>query len=235
VVSCGDVPLSWHTEEGTGRTWFCNRARATSDFRGSSKVTICWCCVQRDFKMVSCRSYRYVSSITTHMTRRYLMSSSFSLVGVPHTVTRDDIYEGFFIPKGGSCFLKTSCSPIYVFPGAVVIGNIWWVTLSILIEKLELLSGQFYMTLPAILNQICSNQSDSWIQMEPCSTILSWRRYLGLENGSVLEGTLSMQRCSFQSRLCFRFSTSKERGRVAISFLITPLEAFSRGICLNDS
>jgi hypothetical protein len=89
------------------------------------------------------------------------MSSSFSLVGVPHTVTRDDIYEGFFIPKGVSCFLKTSYSPIYVFPGAVVIGNIWWVTLSILIEKLELLSGQFYMTLPAILNQICSNQSDS--------------------------------------------------------------------------
>jgi len=29
-------------------------------------------------------------------------------IGVPHTVTRDDIYEGFFIPKG-----------------AVVIGNIW--------------------------------------------------------------------------------------------------------------
>jgi len=29
-------------------------------------------------------------------------------VGLPHTVTRDDIYEGFFIPKG-----------------AVVIGNIW--------------------------------------------------------------------------------------------------------------
>jgi len=233
VVSCGDVPLSWHTEEGTGRTWFCNRARATSNFQGSSKVTICWCGVQRDSKMVSYCACRCVSSTTTHMTRRYLssiLSLSFSMVGLPHTVTRDDIYEGFFIPKGGSCCLNIKsapCLPNQLLPGAVVIGNIWWVTLSICIEKLELLSGQFYMTLPAILNQICSNQSDSWIQMEPCSTILSWRRYLGLENGSVLEGTLSMQRCSFQSRLCFQFLISKEGGRVGISFLITHMQAVS--------
>jgi hypothetical protein len=37
------------------------------------------------------------------------MSLSSSLVGIPHAVTKDDVYAGFFIPKGGSCFLNEIC------------------------------------------------------------------------------------------------------------------------------
>jgi len=122
------------------------------------------------------------------------------------------------------------CLPIHVFPGAMVVGNIWWVPSSVLIEKLELSTGQSYRTLPSILNQMCSNRSGFWIQMEPCSTILSWRRCLGSGNGSVLEGTLPMRRCLFLSHLCSQFLTSKEGERVAISFLITQLQALSWGI-----
>jgi hypothetical protein len=31
-----------------------------------------------------------------------------SLPGVPHAAMKDDVYEGFFIPKGESCFLSES-------------------------------------------------------------------------------------------------------------------------------
>src|SRR5712675_1137527 len=53
-----------------------------------------------------------------------------SLAAVPHAVTEDDVYAGFFIPKGGSCFLNKSaqCWPTYIFSGAMVLGNTWWVT-----------------------------------------------------------------------------------------------------------
>jgi len=56
----------------------------------------------------------------------YLMS----LAAIPHAVTEDDVYAGFFIPKGGSCFLNKSaqCWPTYMFSGAMVLGNTWWVT-----------------------------------------------------------------------------------------------------------
>lgn len=85
----------------------------------------------------------------------------------------------------------------------------------------ELLSGQSCMTLPSILNQMSSNQSDSWIPTEHHEVIPSWNRYLGSENGSVLEGTTPIHRCSFKSHLCSLFSTSREGEMVGITFLIT--------------
>src|SRR6266851_7388424 len=45
-------------------------------------------------------TWRYLSSIT---------SSLSSLVGVPHAATKDDIYAGFFIPKGESRFPNEIC------------------------------------------------------------------------------------------------------------------------------
>ncbi len=91
------------------------------------------------------------------------MSSSSSLVGVPHAVTKDDVYGGFFIPKGGSCFLNEICL-MFANTGVPRRGGdrkymVGLLCPSLLMEKLELSTGQFYKTLPAILNRMCSNRS----------------------------------------------------------------------------
>jgi len=56
----------------------------------------------------------------------YLMS----LGAAPHAVTEDDVYAGFFIPKGEFTFPgldePAHCWLMYIFPDAVVIGNTWW-------------------------------------------------------------------------------------------------------------
>ena|SRR5712671_1201167 len=77
--------------------------------------------------MASCYSSWYVSRMAPHF--MYLMS----LAAVPHAVTEDDVYAGFFIPKGESCFLNGSvkCWPMYIFSGAIVLGNTWWVTVTL--------------------------------------------------------------------------------------------------------
>jgi hypothetical protein len=51
-----------------------------------------------------------------------------SLAGVPHATTRDDVYAGFFIPKGEPFFLimhLLDCLLNAYFLGAFVIGNTW--------------------------------------------------------------------------------------------------------------
>jgi cytochrome P450 len=49
-----------------------------------------------------------------------------SLAGVPHASTKDDVYAGFFIPKGEPCRLNKSAWFFpRDFPGAFVIGNAW--------------------------------------------------------------------------------------------------------------
>jgi len=59
--------------------------------------------------MASYRSSWWVSSVASQARYRSSVASiSSSLAGVPHAVTQDDVYAGFFIPKG-----------------ATVIGNIW--------------------------------------------------------------------------------------------------------------
>ena len=58
-------------------------------------------------------------------------SVSSPLAGVPHAAINDDVYEGFFIPKG-EVFLN-ECAPYqhtHIFTGAVVIGNSWWAFIS---------------------------------------------------------------------------------------------------------
>ena len=70
------------------------------------------------------------------------MSSSFALVGVPHSVTRDDIYKGFFIPKGRSCFLNKIC---FMFANPCILrrgGDRKYMVgyLYVLMEKFELFS-----------------------------------------------------------------------------------------------
>ena len=47
------------------------------------------------------------SSVTLHANcRSIVMSIPSSLAGLPHMATQDDVYEGFFIPKGESGFLN---------------------------------------------------------------------------------------------------------------------------------
>ena len=52
-----------------------------------------------------------------------------SSVAVPHAVTQDNVYAGYFIPKGLCCSLIIylySCLPTHTLPGAIVIGNTWY-------------------------------------------------------------------------------------------------------------
>jgi len=51
--------------------------------------------------MASYRSSWWVSSVASQARYRSSVASiSSSLAGVPHAVTQDDVYAGFFIPKG---------------------------------------------------------------------------------------------------------------------------------------
>jgi len=53
--------------------------------------------------MASCRSSWLVSLTATHLKNmKKVVTTASSLVAVPHAVTEDDVYAGFFIPKGES-------------------------------------------------------------------------------------------------------------------------------------
>jgi hypothetical protein len=49
--------------------------------------------------MAPCHSSWFVSLIATHFE---IVTTRFLLVAIPHAVTEDDIYDGYFIPKGES-------------------------------------------------------------------------------------------------------------------------------------
>lgn len=52
----------------------------------------------------------------------------FSAKGVPHMTTNNDVYEGFFIPKG-EFYILGSVSLTHVFTDTIVLANIWYVAL----------------------------------------------------------------------------------------------------------
>ena len=88
--------------------------------------------------MASYRSSWWVSSVASQARYRSSVASiSSSLAGVPHAVTQDDVYAGFFIPKG-EFWLQKKYATIFTyaifFSGATVIGNIWWAMFPILLE-----------------------------------------------------------------------------------------------------
>lgn len=59
-----------------------------------------------------------------------------SLEAVPHATTKDDVYAGFFIPKGEPRFLKEfALCFLTCFSGAVVIGNAWWAMIYLLFRS----------------------------------------------------------------------------------------------------
>jgi len=77
-------------------------------------------------------------------------------LAIPHAATEDNVYRGFFIPKG-----------------ALVIGNSWCDTCRISPSWHQLFLGQSCMTRPITQTQMRSNQNGSSIQMEPCVMIQS--------------------------------------------------------------
>ena len=100
-------------------------------------------------------------------------SLSTSTIGFPHAVTEDDVYNGFFIPKGlyyfpshrnhliDLSFTRRHCSSKYMVS-----------CLSRTLEiQLQLFQGKSCMTLPHIQSQKPSNRNDSSIQMGPCATM----------------------------------------------------------------
>ncbi|KAF8342404.1 cytochrome P450 [Amanita rubescens] len=45
--------------------------------------------------------------------------------GLPHTATADDVYNGFYFPKGKSTSFMKRCSPVTDSAGTMVIPNLW--------------------------------------------------------------------------------------------------------------
>lgn len=55
-------------------------------------------------------------------------------MAIAHASVRDDVYDGYFIPKGSISFIFCSCVPCIVpnipfhcFAGSTVVGNVWCV------------------------------------------------------------------------------------------------------------
>lgn len=71
--------------------------------------------------MEACDPVRYVTVTSDDYPGSINISFSSAL---PHSVTEDNVYEGFFIPKGAP-FFSVACVVTDFQSGAVVIGNTW--------------------------------------------------------------------------------------------------------------
>ena len=71
--------------------------------------------------MEACDPVRYVTVTSDDYPGSINISFSSAL---PHSVTEDNVYEGFFIPKG-ALFFSVACVVTDSQSGAVVIGNTW--------------------------------------------------------------------------------------------------------------
>jgi hypothetical protein len=136
---------------------------------------------------------------------------------MPHAAAEDDIYNGFFIPKGwyshptnlyrcwlicifrcgGNCELMVRYLHYYFLLGS------------------NLFVGRSFTTRSCTQSRMPSNQSDSSTQMEACVRIRYCHRHLDLENGSALGDTWPIPRCLLLLLLCSQFSTSR-RAKTAL-------------------
>ena len=146
--------------------------------------------------MAACHSSGCVSSIVTGTQTIYL--SVVSPAAVPHVVTEDIVYAGYFIPKGLCYSLLRHVYLRAPLPGAMVIGNTWYAIFSMHSKSkwLKLFAGRFCMTLPCIQSQMTSNRSDSSTQMEACATTQYWRLLSDMEDESAPEDTFLTRPCS---------------------------------------
>lgn len=132
--------------------------------------------------------------------------------GLFHATASDDIYEGYFIPKGWY-------SPrVDLFPyrltsvlrrGGTSKHMVWHLHHPFCLASIEPLLGRFSMTRSGTQNRIPSNPNGSSTQMEASLKIRCWQYYLGLENGSVPGDTWLILCFLLLSPLFSRFSTSK--------------------------
>jgi hypothetical protein len=75
--------------------------------------------------MASYRSSWWVSPVTSQARyRSSVVSISSSLAGVPHAVTQDDVYAGFFIPKG-EFWLQNKYATIFTYAFFFRRGSDW--------------------------------------------------------------------------------------------------------------
>lgn len=68
------------------------------------------------------KSLPYVEAIYREVVRWRPVSP----LGIPHAATIDDVYKGYFIPKGGWFFGFQNCIQSKPSLGSTVIGNIWY-------------------------------------------------------------------------------------------------------------
>ena len=146
-------------------------------------------------------------------------------LSVPHGITVDDIYKGYFIPRGAQSLSWEACvrSDLVLFSGTSIISNVWWADCILVWRDTQpcgkLMScisipGPSLTTLGAILIQraltqtVFSMQMENWIRTMWATSSgleegkmseyqIDYLRYLRIliRSGSVLDDTLPLHRC----------------------------------------
>lgn len=73
--------------------------------------------------MDSCGS----SGLVAFIKLGFLVADAETLAGIPHATSKDDVYDGRFIPKGDDKLIKYSELTKIDITGTLVINNVWFV------------------------------------------------------------------------------------------------------------
>ncbi len=156
-------------------------------------LTVIACRIWRPFTKRSCAGILLAPWVSrgpggSHYDHHYHALQLKLFAGIPHAVMEDDMYEGFFIPKG-----------------SVVLGNLWWIFSTPVIggrhKIISIFTGQSQTTLRIMkillsLTQIASITS---IAKTVRRSILMISR-LDSAGGSVLAKTLQTPMCGYAWR-----------------------------------